>query len=211
MAERPVLTGYRYSVYTRAARIALAEKRVSYDYAEHDPFAGSGVANPHPFGRVPVLRHGDFTLYETAAITSYVEAGFDGPALMPEAPKAMARVSQVVGMVDAYVYWPLVRQVYSHGVFRPAMEEAADTAILRDGLEAAPAVLGALEEVAAEGLVLSGGFTRADCHLVPMIDAFQQAPRGAEMLAGYPALSEWWARVAERPSVVETQTPLPTA
>ena len=90
MSARPVLTGYRFSVFTRAARIALAEKGVGFDYVEHDPFAG-GAVGPHPFGRVPVLRHGDFEIYETAAIIGYVDDGFDGPGLMPEGARAVAR------------------------------------------------------------------------------------------------------------------------
>jgi len=69
------LIGYRHSVYTRAARIALNEKNVDFEETEHDPFTGEGVDNPHAFGRVPVLCHGDFTIYETAAITAYVADG----------------------------------------------------------------------------------------------------------------------------------------
>jgi glutathione S-transferase len=211
MAPRPVLTGYSHSVYTRVARIALAEKQVAYDTAEHDPFAATGAENPHPFGRVPVLRHGRFEVYETAAITGYVDTAFEGPALMPTEPQALARATQVIAMVDAYVYWPLVRQVYSHAVFRPAMGEAVDAAVLQDGLAAAPAVLSALEAVAGEGLVLSDAFGRAECHLAAMMAAFVQAEAGAAMLARSPELARWWAGAAKRPSVVATQTPLPTA
>ena len=211
MSKRPHLTGYCHSVYTRVARIALAEKGVAYDYAELDPFEeGSAENNTHPFGRVPVLLHGDFALYETAAITAYVDAAFDGPALVPGDPKAAARVEQVIRIVDAYAYWPLVRQVYSHAVFRPAFGESFSEQTIRDGLAEAPAILAALEAFASEGRVLNGGFTRADCHLVPMIASFAMAPEGAEMLAGYPALSRWWGQMAGRPSVEATQTPLPT-
>ena len=207
---RPVLTGYCHSVYTRAARIALAEKGVACDYAEHDPFPGQGAENPHPFGRVPVLSHDGFTVYETAAITAYVDAAFDGPDLMPRGARAAARAVQVIGMVDAYVYWPLVRQVYSHGVFRPAMGEVADEAVLRQGLEAAPGVLRALEAVAEEGLVLTGeDLSRADCHLLPMIAAFAEQPQAAGMLKACPALSRWWRAMGARPSVVATQVSLP--
>ena len=209
MSARPVLTGYRFSVYTRAARIALAEKGVGFDYVEHDPFA-AGAAGPHPFGRVPVLRHGDFEVYETAAIIGYIDDGFDGPGLMPEGARAVARVAQVTGMVDAYGYWPLVRQVYSHAVFRPAVGEAVSVETLAEGLTAAPRVLAALEDVAGEGLVLNRTMTRADCLLAPMVAAFTSAPQGAEMLAGYPALSEWWGWVRARESVRGTEDGLLT-
>lgn len=208
MADCPVLTGYRFSVYTRAARIALTEKGVRYDYEELDPFAPE-AEGPHRFGRVPVLRHGDFQFYETAAITGYVDAAFEGPALMPSDPKAAARVAQVAGIVDAYAYWPLVRQVYSHAVFRPAFGEPASKETIDEGLRAAPRVLAALEEIAREGLALGAVFTRADCHLAPMIAGFVSAPQGADMLAGCAALSDWWSRVSKRASLRETAAALP--
>ncbi|WP_137702483.1 glutathione S-transferase family protein [Marimonas lutisalis] len=203
----PILTGFRQSVYTRVVRIALAEKGVAHDYEEHDPFAPD-AQGPHPFGRVPVLRHGDFRIYETAAITDYIDRAFDGPALMPEGARPAARVAQVIGIVDAYGYWPLVRQVYSHAVYRPALGEPCSSDIITEGLASAPRVLCALDSLVEEGLVLAGGFTRADCHLAPMIAAFSDAPQGAAMLGDFPRLAAWWAAARERPSVMSTQTPL---
>ena len=38
----------------------------------------------HPFDRVPIFQHGDFTLYETSAIATYVDEAFEGPALSPK-------------------------------------------------------------------------------------------------------------------------------
>ncbi|MGB3408268.1 MAG: glutathione S-transferase N-terminal domain-containing protein [Jannaschia sp.] len=44
-----------------------------------DPADGPGWRAPHPFGRVPVLSHGAFTLCETGAIILHVDRAFDGP------------------------------------------------------------------------------------------------------------------------------------
>ena len=55
-----VLHGYRYSVYNRIARLALAEKGVAYDRVEVNPFAADRPAAYlalHPFSRVPALVH----------------------------------------------------------------------------------------------------------------------------------------------------------
>jgi len=67
-----VLHGFRYSVYVRVARIALAEKALAYEHVEIDPFAPdmpTEYLDLHPFRRVPTLVDGDFVLYETGAIT----------------------------------------------------------------------------------------------------------------------------------------------
>lgn len=207
-----LLHGYSFSVYLRVARMSLAEKGVAYRHREVDPFGPlpEGYLDLHPFGRVPVLEHDGFTLYETQAITRYVDLAFPGPTLQPEGPRARARMAQVIAMVDAYAYWPLVRQVYAHRVFRPAEGAAHDEVQVALGLGAAGPVLAALERVAGEGLVLDGvGLTLADLHLAPMIAAFTMVPEGAEALARHPALSLWWAAMSERDSLKDTDPGLP--
>ena len=100
-----VLHGYRYSVYVRIARLALAEKGVAYDRVEVNPFASDVPAAYlalHPFGRVPTLVHDDFALYETGAITRYLDRTFAGPALQPDQPRALGRMDQIIGVVDSY-------------------------------------------------------------------------------------------------------------
>ena len=203
-----VLHGYHLSVYNRAARLALHEKGVEYETVEVNPFAEDvpeGYAKLHPFGRVPVLVHGDFTVYETAAIARYVDARFEGPELTPGDARAMARMTQVVSIVDSYGYWPMVRQVCVQRVFQPLEGETPDEAEIAEGLNASMAVLAALDAIASEGLVLGGhDVTLADCHLAPMIAYFALAPEGAEALARHSALSRWWDSMRRRKSVAET-------
>jgi len=82
-----VLHGYRYSVYVRIVRLVLAEKGVAYDRVEVNPFAPDRPASYlalHPFGRVPVMVHDGFSLYETGAITRYLDRAFPVPSLQPE-------------------------------------------------------------------------------------------------------------------------------
>jgi glutathione S-transferase len=198
------LLGYRYSVYTRVVRMVLAEKRQQVTYIETDPFSDTPDASllgVNPFGRVPVLLHGRFALYETAAITRYIEQLFPDPALIPEDPAAAARMQQVIGIVDSDAYRVLVRQVYSHAVFRPALGEASDPAAINAGFAAAPRILAALDSIAAEGLQLrSEPPSLADMHLAPMIAAFAMVPAGLDLLRGYPYLYEWYLRISTRDS-----------
>lgn len=67
-----------------------------------------------------------------------------------------------------------------------------------------------LNDIAQEGLALSGGITLADLHLAPMIDYFCMTDAGAEALARYPALARWWDRVRTRDSLRATD-PFATA
>src|SRR5262245_8729510 len=145
-----VLHGYHYSVYNRIARLALAEKGVAYDRAEVNPFAPDVPASYlalHPFGRVPTLVHDGFALYETGAITRYIDRAFPGPALQPADPRALARMDQVIGIVDSYGYWPMVRQVFAPRVFRARSGQPVDEAEIAAGLAASAKVLAALDSL----------------------------------------------------------------
>jgi glutathione S-transferase len=177
----------------------LLVKQVEHRTVEADPFAERPTAYLalHPFGRVPALTHGAFTLFETGAITRYVDRAFEGPPLQPEGAAALARMDQVISVVDAYAYRPMVRQVASHSFFRPLFGEPASRAEIDAGLEASRPALSFLDSVAGEGLVLGGrGVTLADLHLAPMMDCFVRAAEGQAALSSHRALQQWWLRVA---------------
>jgi glutathione S-transferase len=199
MAEPVQLHGWRYSVYTRIARLALLLKNVGHETIEVDPFAELSEAylRLHPFGRVPVLTHGAFELFETGAITRYVDRAFEGPSLQPEGAAARARMDQVISAVDSYAYRPMVRQVASHAFFRPFFGEESSREEIDAGLQASRKILSFLDEVAGEGVVLGGrDISLADCHLAPMMDYFVRAEEGKAALSAHPALQGWWDQVS---------------
>jgi len=211
-AMTPVLHGYHYSVYHRIARLALVEKGVAYDRIEVNPFTDmpAEYLALHPFGRVPTLMHDGFVLYETGAITRYVDRGFPGPALQPTEPRALARMDQMMGVIDSYGYWPMVRQVFSHRVFRTAAGRSVDEEAVARGLAGASKTLGALEELAAPEAFLAGpALSLADLHVGAMIAYFALAPEGAAMLENYPRLAVWWATISQRASFALTDPGLP--
>jgi glutathione S-transferase len=212
MAMTVTLHGFRYSVYVRIARMTLAEKGVAYDRVEVNPFSSQVPMEYlalHPFGRVPTLVHGDFTLYETCAITRYVDEAFDGPALQPRGVRARARMTQIISIIDSYGYVPMVRQVFSERVFGPATGRTADEAIVRQGLEKSLRALTALEALAGDAGPLTGDWSLADFHLAPMVAYFTAAPEGRDMLARFSRLSAWWEQVRTRQSFIDTEPGLP--
>jgi glutathione S-transferase len=209
------LYGYQYSVYAWIARLAMHEKGISYEWVEVNPFAKDVPADylaMHPFGRVPTLVNGDFVLFETSAITRYVDEAFQGPRLQPIKPEDRGRVSQIISVIDSYAYWPLVRQVFSHGVFRPRLGHPADPIEYQRGLEAAPLVLRALDQLANEdGFLVADSLSLADIHLAPMIGYFTSDPSGENLLKQYPRLSNWWSAMSLEKHLVDTKPVLPEA
>lgn len=205
-APTPVtLIGFRHSVYQRIVRIVLHEKEVPYIVEDIDPFdaeQADRLRTLHPFGRVPALRHGGFHLYETSAITRYVDLAFNGPNLVPGDPRAAARMAQVIAIWDAYGYHPMVRQVFARRTFGPWADTSANEEEIARGMEGARTVLAALEDIAKEGNILTGRtITLADCHSGAMIDYFARTPEGAMLLETHPHLLAWWQVMRERASI----------
>ncbi len=213
MTDPVIVHGYRFSVYNQIVRMTLQQKGVASTSVEVDPFTDpvpESYLKMHPFGRVPLLVHGDFQIYETAAITPYIDAAFDGPPLVLAEAKKAARMTQVISIVDNYAYWPMVRQVASQRVFAPLYGRTPDEAAIAKGMEDSRVVLSALNKIARDGFALdSQQITLADCHLAPMIGYFVQAGEGKKELGRYEVLSRWWNWISSKPTFRDTRPPLP--
>ncbi len=84
------------SPFTRAARLACHEKGVDYELVSTPP---GGTAPKNPLGKIPMMNHGDFTLFESQAIVRYVDHTFDGPPLWPKEAHAAALCDQWLSVV----------------------------------------------------------------------------------------------------------------
>src|SRR5262249_165487 len=100
------LFGSAGSPCVRAARLGLEEKGAAYEFVAISPMGINDPANlpRHPFGRIASFEHDGFMLYETQAILRYVDQAFPGPALQPAEPRRAARMNQIIGIIDWYVF-----------------------------------------------------------------------------------------------------------
>jgi glutathione S-transferase len=206
----PVLYGLTRSVYTRIARLALEEKGVRYSLEEVEIFGTAGVPadhfERHPFGRIPVLAHDGFVLYETGAITRHVDEVFAGPRLQPQEPRARARMNQVIGIVDSYAYRPMIWGVFAARIVAPEEGIEVDEDLVAESLEKSRTCCRALEEILGSARYFAGSeLTLADLHALPVLLYFLLTRDGANTLAAHPRLREWLDHVATRPSVQRTR------
>jgi len=211
--SEPVLFGAAYSVYVRIARLALAEKGVAYRLEAVDVFASGGpppdYRERHPFGRIPAFEHDGFRLYETAAITRYIEEAFPGPSLMPRDARGRARVNQITSLLDNYGYRPMVWDLYVERVDAPRAGGSPDEARIAAALPQVGTCLDALEALAdREGPLWFGTApTLADLHAAPMVAYLVMTEDGAALLARRQRLSLWWQAMRSRPSMAATRFP----
>src|SRR5213082_2769472 len=86
--------GFPRSTFVKVVRLILTETEM---------YAPVHLAR-HPFGRVPVLQHGDFVLYESSAIAAYIDEVFPGPKLTPADPRKRAKINQWISNLNCYFY-----------------------------------------------------------------------------------------------------------
>ncbi len=211
--DMPTLFGATYSVYTRIPRLVLEEKAVPYRLEEIDIFAPGGPPAGYlarqPFGRIPAFEHDGLRLYESGAISRYVDDAFPGPALQPSDARGRARVNQVISICDSYAYRTMVWDIFVERVRVPAQGRISDEARIAAAVVRARTCLGVLEQLLSSDPWLAGpALTLADLHAYPMLALFRLADEGARLLAAHPGVEHWRQAMAARASVQATRSPM---
>lgn len=209
--DRVTLYGAAYSVYVRIARLVLEETAVPYELVEVDVFAKGGPppdhARRHPFGKIPAFEHGNFRLFETDAITTYVLDTFGDRGLVPPTPQDRARAVQLMRVMDNYAYPRLVWGVFVEEVERGRPADIPGT-LTADAIESARHTLSVIDGPAGSQFLVGDRLTLADLWALPMLTYLRLAPTGRTLLAGFPKLSSWLDVIGKRPSAVVTRFPL---
>jgi glutathione S-transferase len=95
------------STFSRRVRVALLEKNISCELIEVNLPGGQHKENWYaalnPYMKVPTLVDGDFALYESAAILTYLEATHPTPPLVPDDVRGRALVDMHVRLCDAHL------------------------------------------------------------------------------------------------------------
>ncbi len=186
------LYGFAPSTYVRTARLACVDKGVPHQLAPLDFKAPSHLAL-HPFGKMPVLEHGDVRLFETAAILDYVDGTFDGPSRTPSAPLGRARMRQWMSAAADVLYPTVVGAMLVDG----GPDEAA-VANARERLAVLDRALDGARFLAGDALSL------ADVYVLPMVTFAASQPAGPTILDGLDRLSRWRESLEERPGFSTT-------
>ena len=203
----PEIIGSMRSTYTRAVCMVCEEKGIEYVLTERSLQAPE-IRAIHPFGKMPVLRHGDVELFESKAIATYLDRSFPAPYVFPSDPRLSALTEQWVSLVNTVIDRTLIRTY----VFAYIAPKAAGGEPDRKAIEAVmPALreqIGVLDKaVAKTGYLVDDQFTFADINLLPILHRVQQFTEGADALAASTHLAGYYHRHAARPSFKRTTPP----
>jgi glutathione S-transferase len=196
------------SPFGRAVLLSLEEKGVRYRLVAVPPQAMRTTEHlaRHPFGRVPVIEHAGFRLYETQAILRYIDRVCAQPSLTPESATTAARMDLLLNVSDWYLFQGVLsvigfQRLVAPRIFGTATDEAACAA----AMPRARIVVDELaRELAVQAYFVGPSLSLADLLLAPQLDFLAETPEWQPLTAHHPNLRAWLARMRERASMRAT-------
>ena len=174
--------------------MALDEKGVAYTHDPAMPQTPEQLAR-HPWGKIPALTHGELTVFESLAITNYVDAVFDGPALQPADPAGRAQMNQWISAYIDYMDGPIIRSI----VIQRVLAETPDADVIAAAMPDAEKSIGILNDRLAATPYLAGSeVTLADFFVLPAINYLAMVPEGGPLLEPAGNVTDWAAWMEAR-------------
>ena len=206
------------SPYSWRVQLALEYKRLAYESRQLQ-FSMQEHKSPqmlrmNPRGRVPVLRDGDYVVFESLACLYYLDRKYPEPPLFGRTPAEAGTIMRVICEYQAYAESHLMQIVYA--VFFASTDENAE------------AVTRAMHVVAGEARTIEGRLSgsewlvgehvsAADFVVFPGImlllramekrEAGELRSRFLPMETTYPAIARWIGRMEGLPGYDRTYPP----
>lgn len=202
-----VIHGIPGSPFVRAVLMGLEEKDLGWRLQPLAPGASKGAEHMarHPFGRVPAVEHGDFQIYETQAVLRYVERIRPKPSLTPADPRQAARMDQIMGVNDWYLFAHVSVPIGFPRVVAPRIGFPADGSQVAEALPRAGVCFGEIARLLGDQPFLAGEtLSLADLMVAPQLSLLMECEEGRSLMAPHTALSGWLERMEARPSMMAT-------
>ncbi|RVW54522.1 Glutathione S-transferase F13 [Vitis vinifera] len=177
------LHGIPMSTCTTRVLTCLHEKGLDFELVPVNLFAGEHKQPPflakNPFGQIPVLEDGDFTLFGLTVPEFYHLVWLE---------------------VESQHYYPAIYQIVYQFFALPLQGKTADQAIIDVNLEKLGTVLDVYEARLGTTKCLAGDFySLADLHHLSYTYYFMKTP-WASLINSRPNVKAWWEDISSRPA-----------
>jgi glutathione S-transferase len=200
-----VLHGFSSSNYYNIVKLALLEKGLAFE--ESVVYSGAGeryrpdYLQHSPIGKVPCLQTAEGSISESRCIVDYLERAYPERPLYPSSPFAIAKLNELTQVIDLYLELTARRVIPNYFARKPPPDNIA-----RDVRATLAKGARAVQQLARfDGYVLGGDqFTAADIAATihfPTVSNIAKTTLGADPLADIPGLTDYLARMEQRPTV----------
>ena len=203
-------------------RVMLALEHKQLDYVSHMlQLSRQDQKSPqmlalNPRGRVPVLKDGDYVVFESLAVLYYLDLKYPEPTLFGRSPEEAAVIMRVICEFQAYTEDHLMRicrALEGGGQIAPQRRD-----LLTDAMHVVAREARTIEgRLSKSDWIVGESYSAVDMVIFPAIQLLRRAldrPGGRELSsrflpisANYPALGRWLARIEALPGYQRTYPP----
>ncbi len=191
--------------------LAYDSQRLHFDKQEHQ---SPQMLKLNPRGRVPVLKDGDYVVFESVAILYYLQEKYPQFPIFGTSPEEAGVIMRVICEFQAYAEPSLQRIVTA--IF--SGEVAAQFEALTDAMHVVAREARTIEgRLSREEWIVGSGYSAIDMVIFPWIQLLRRAlardcagelgARFLPMEKHYPALARWVARIEALPGYERTYPP----
>jgi glutathione S-transferase len=191
--------------------LLLEEAGADYTLKGVDIFNGESQSAEYlaknPFGKVPTLEVDGELLYETTAITGYLDTVLADNKFSPSDPMQSARMRQIIAIIDSYLYPNAILTIVIQRLIVPSQGGKTDEDKVKNAVAPAQKAAEAIESIAVGNSYLLGSeVSIADFYLIPVFTYLSQTPEFEAITAQTPKLRTWWDEVSQLKSVKKVCT-----
>jgi glutathione S-transferase len=167
-------------------------------------------------GRVPVLKDGDYVVFESLAVLFYLDRKYPNPPLFGTSPEEAGVIMRVICEYQAYAEEHVMKIVNAFFMRTPGQVTKADD--LAEAMHRVASEARSIEaRLAKSDWVVGESYSAADIVIFPSLQILLRAlakPEARDLSSrflpldvNYPALSRWVARVEALPGYEKTYPP----
>ena len=168
----------------------------------------------NPRGRVPVLKDGDYVVFESLAVLYYLDLKYPAPPIFGHTPEEAGVIMRVICEFQAYAERHVTTITSAVFAKTPTLPAADLTAAMHVVASEARTIEGRLSK---SNWIVGESLSAADMVIFPSIQLLRRAldrPAAADLSSrflplqtNYPALDRWIARVEALPGYERTYPP----
>jgi glutathione S-transferase len=193
--------GFPLSPFVRKVHVVAAEKGIAIETVLFHP--GQPPAEfiaASPFRKIPALKDGDFTLADSTAIVTYMEARQPSPALLPADAQARAKAIWWEEFADTILTPAGGKIVFNRFVGPKFMGLQGDEDAAKQGEKDLEPILAYLEANApADGWLTGADYSIGDIAVASTLKTLGYVDFAPDA-ARHPATAAWYDRVTSRPT-----------
>ena len=186
--------------YAHRSRLTLSEKGIPFKLIEIDlQNKPANFKEISPYGKVPVLKHGNQRVWESTIINEYLNEVFPDPPLLPPDPFQRAQARIWINFADTRLFAATAKLLY---MSQTLQQQAQAKQELSEHLQFIEREV--LPKMSERGPYWLGSeISLVDLTYYPIFEQWVVLEhfRGFQLPTGLDRLKQWWGAMANRQSV----------